>query len=375
MILVEHGPGGRPALFNDPVEVIRADDPEEVGAALSALEAALGRGAFVAGFGSYELGYVFEPRLLPLLPASRRLPLLHFGVYDAPEAADPTLDRAETEAGAAGLSTPEPIWDAAAHATAMARLLAYVRAGDLYQANLTMPMRARWWGTPIGLYGALRRRQAVGHGACLVLPGLPAIVSRSPELFYSTDALGRIETRPMKGTAPRGRDGSEDEALRAGLSASEKNRAENLMIVDLLRNDISRISRVGSVRVPGLFEVETYATVHQMTSRVTGHLLPGTGPAELIPALFPCGSVTGAPKIRAMQIIQELEAGPRDIYCGAIGWIGPDRSSSFNVAIRTLTLWPDGKADLGVGGGVVADSTAEGEYEEALWKSRFAQTA
>lgn len=373
MILIEHGPGGRPAVFRGASAMIRADEPDEILPALRALDAALHQGAWVAGFASYELGYALEPRLLPLMPGARRVPLMLFAVYASPNGADEIIARAEAEAEAAPLSPPEPLWDAATHAEALNRVLGYIRAGDIYQANLTFPMRARWEGSALGLYGALRRRQPVGHGACVLFPDAPAIVSRSPELFVATDAAGRIEARPMKGTAPRGRTPDEDAALRQALTTSEKNRAENLMIVDLLRNDIGRICRTGSVRVPALFEVETYATLHQMTSRITGEMLPGTSAEAMFAALFPCGSVTGAPKIRAMEVIRELEAGPRGIYCGSIGWMGPDGSSSFNVAIRTLTLYPGGEALMGVGGGVVADSTPAGEYEEALWKARFAR--
>lgn len=176
----------------------------------------------------------------------------------------------------------------------------------------------------------------------------------------------------MKGTAPRASNPAHDAALRLELQQSLKNRAENLMIVDLLRNDISRICRVGTVRVPELFAIESYVTVHQMVSRVTGELRPGTTPSAIFRAIYPCGSITGAPKIRAMEIIRELEAGPRGAYCGAMGWIAPDGAARFNVAIRTLTLYDEGEVAFGVGGGIVADSTAEGEFEEALWKARFA---
>jgi para-aminobenzoate synthetase component 1 len=176
----------------------------------------------------------------------------------------------------------------------------------------------------------------------------------------------------MKGTAPRHADPARDTAVRDALGRDAKNRAENLMIVDLLRNDVSRIAEVGSVRVPELFTVESYATVHQMVSRVTGRLLRGTPLSRVLAALFPCGSVTGAPKLRAMEVIRELEPAPRGAYCGAIGWAAPDGRAVFNVAIRTVALYPGGEAVLNVGGGVVADSTAEAEYEEALWKARFA---
>ncbi|MCY1127338.1 aminodeoxychorismate synthase component I [Frigidibacter sp. RF13] len=371
MIFVENGPGGEAALFDGATALIRADAPSEVDAALTALDRAQRNGLWAAGFASYELGYALEPRLAPLMPESRRLPLLQFGLYERPGDPAPFLARSAQEAPTANLDTLQPMWTAPEHAEALHRILDYIAAGDIYQANLTMAVEARWSGTPAGLYGALRARQPVAHGAFLEMECVPPILSRSPELFFATGADGRIETRPMKGTAPRASNPAHDAALRMDLQASIKNRAENLMIVDLLRNDISRVCRAGSVKVPQLFAIESYATVHQMVSHVTGELLPGTTPSAIFRALFPCGSITGAPKIRAMEIIHELEAGPRGIYCGSIGWIAPDGSSSFNVSIRTLMLDGD-RARFGVGGGIVADSTAASEYEEALWKARFA---
>ena len=246
----------------------------------------------------------------------------------------------------------------------------YIAAGDCYQVNLTFPLetrltQARRWG----FMAPFAPDKAVGHGAFVDLGG-PVLVSRSPELFLRLDAAGRIEARPMKGTAPRGQDPVEDAELAEGLRHSPKDRAENLMIVDLLRNDIARISQVGSVKVPELFHVESYATVHQMVSRVTAHLAAPATLAGLMPALFPCGSITGAPKIRAMEIIREVEPQPRGAYCGAIGWMAPDGAAAFNVAIRTLTV-EGSKVTLNVGGGVTHDSTADGEWEEALWKARY----
>lgn len=371
MIVLEHGPGQRPALFAAPRAVIRADTTAEVEGALAALDRARAQGLWLAGFASYELGYALEPRLAALMPPVRDVPLLLFGAFDAPDDATPFLARAMAEAPAARLSAARPDWTAGDHAAAIGRLLDYIGAGDIYQANLTMPMRAASEGSAEGLYGALKARQAVDYGAFVRFDDCPAILSRSPELFFATTADGAIETRPMKGTAPRASNPAHDAALKMELRNSIKNRAENLMIVDLLRNDISRICLPGSVRVPRLFDVETYATVHQMVSHVTGQLAPATAPSAIFRALFPCGSITGAPKIRAMEIIRELEPAPRGVYCGAIGWFGPDGASCFNVAIRTLTL--DGtSATFGVGGGIVADSTAAGEYEEALWKARFA---
>ncbi len=371
MILLEHGPGGAPALFRGARAMIRADGADQVDDALAALDAARSAGHWLAGYASYELGYALEPRLQAQMPGARGLPLLQFGVYEGPEDAGAVLAQAGAEAADAGLSPARPGWTAADHAAAIARILDYIAAGDIYQANLTMAMTAEVRGTALGLYGALRARQPVAHGAFVALPEAPVILSRSPELFFATDADGRIETRPMKGTAPRASNPAHDAALKMELQNSVKNRAENLMIVDLLRNDISRICQPGTVKVPQLYAIESYATVHQMVSHVVGLLIPGTRPSDIFRALFPCGSITGAPKIRAMEIIRELESRPRDIYCGAIGWMGPDGASSFNVAIRTLTL-NGGRARFGVGGGIVTDSTAAGEYEEALWKARFA---
>jgi para-aminobenzoate synthetase component 1 len=364
-IEVDQGPGGRPARFARPLALIEAREAAAVPAALAALDRALSLGRWIAGFASYELGYALEPRLAPLMPAGRRLPLLAFGVFAAP--ADP-----EPAVAAGELGPFRPDRDLATYRRAFDRVAGYIRAGDIYQANLTFPLRGRWQGDPAALAALLGGRQPVGHGALVALPGA-VILSRSPELFFALDGRGGIETRPMKGTAPRDADAVRDAAVREALARDPKNRAENLMIVDLLRNDVGRIAAIGSVEVPELFAVESYATVHQMVSRVRGRLLPRVTLSGVLRALFPCGSVTGAPKIRAMEIIRELEPEPRGAYCGAIGWAAPDGRASFNVAIRTLTLRPGGEAVLNVGGGVVADSTAEAEYEEALWKARFAE--
>jgi para-aminobenzoate synthetase component 1 len=365
-IEVDHGPDGRPARFAAPHARVVAREPAEVPAALGALERALAAGDWVAGHASYELGYAFEPRLLPLMPAARRLPLVDFGVFRGPEPAVPA-------APGGTLGPFRPRWSAAEYERAFARVAAYIRAGDIYQANLTFPLDGRWSGAPSAIRAALAARQAVGFGALVALDEA-VLISRSPELFFALDGAGGIEARPMKGTAPRDADPARDAALAAALGTDAKNRAENLMIVDLLRNDVSRIAEIGSVRVPALYAVESYATVHQMVSRVVGRLLPGTRLPQVLAALFPCGSVTGAPKLRAMEVIRELEPWPREAYCGAIGWAAPDGRAAFNVAIRTVTLYPGGAAVLNVGGGVVADSTAGAEYEEALWKARFADS-
>ncbi|WP_114964320.1 aminodeoxychorismate synthase component I [Alkalilacustris brevis] len=374
MILFDHGPQqGRPALFDAPLARIAATTPEGVPDALAALAVAQAQGFWLAGYAAYELGYALEPRLAPLMPAQRRLPLLDFTVHDAPRDGAAALAACHDAAGRATLGPLRPGWTRAQYGRAFARVADYIAAGDCYQINLTMPLHTRADGGAQALYGALRRRQPVRYGALIDRgEGTPAILSRSPELFFRIDAQGRIEARPMKGTAPRHPDPAKDAKARHELSQSLKNRAENLMIVDLLRNDISRICHPGSVKVPALYSVESFATVHQMSSQVIGQLQPGTTPETLLRALFPCGSITGAPKIRAMEIIRSLEPAPRGAYCGAIGWLAPDGRAEFNVAIRTLTLFDGGEAVMNVGGGVVQDSTADGEYEEALWKARFA---
>ncbi len=363
-IRFDQGPAGPGTSFDRPAQIIRADKAEDVPQAMAALDAARADGAWLAGYASYELGYVLEPRLNQRLPEGRRLPLLCFGVYNAPVLLD-------LPGPVGGISEFSPRWDEARYAQAFRRVHDAIGAGDIYQANLTFPIDLSVEGDSAGLYAALSAGQPVRHGALVQQDELPDLLSRSPELFFRTDSEGRIETRPMKGTQPRSEDPVEDARRRDFLSSDSKNRAENLMIVDLLRNDISRVALAGSVNVPELFKVETYATVHQMVSLVQAQLHLGAGLSDILTALFPCGSITGAPKIRAMEILSDLEPWPRDIYCGAIGWAAPGGRSEFNVAIRTLMV-EDGKATLNVGGGVVWDSTAPSEYEEALWKARFA---
>lgn len=365
-ITFDQGPEGGPSVFEGPRAAIVAWEPAEVPAALAAMDAARAEGHWLAGYLSYELGYALEPRLAPLMPENRRLPLISFGVFDAPAMAEPVPTAPLRPENLA------PRWDRARYDAAFDSLHALIGAGDLYQANLTFPIDLDLPGAhAAALYHALGAHQPVRHGVLIEQGSGPDILSRSPELFFETDAGGRIRTLPMKGTAPRHDDPEADARARAGLARDEKNQAENLMIVDLLRNDISRVCQPGSVRVPALFEVETYATVHQMVSRIEGQLVPGATLSDILCALFPCGSVTGAPKLRAMQVIADLEPWPREIYCGSIGWAAPDGRAAFNVAIRTLIREKSGRSILNVGGGVVWDSTAPSEYEEALWKARF----
>jgi para-aminobenzoate synthetase component I len=375
VILLEHGPTGAPVVFAAPSRVIVAHRAAEVAPALAAAERARVKGAWVAGSIAYEAGFALEPKLSRLMPRRRPGPLVALGIFDAPSAADAVLAQAAEEGRTTAMTAPEPAIGRRAYGNAARKVFDYIAAGDCYQVNLTFPMAARMLsGTPLGLYGALRRTGAVGHGAYVDLGEGPVIVSRSPELFFRLETGGRIIARPMKGTAPRDPDPARDAAIAAALQASEKDRAENLMIVDLLRNDIARIARIGSVKVPALFAMERYSTVHQMTSTVEGQLEAAPSLPSLMAALFPCGSVTGAPKIRAMEIIREVEPAPRGVYCGAIGWMSPDGRADFSVAIRTLAVTGD-RIVMNVGGGLTHGSTADGEWEEALWKARFVKAA
>ncbi len=362
---------GRPAfLYAKPRRVVRADRPEEVEPALAALDAARAEGLHAAGFLSYELGHVLEPTLLPSLASDRRLPLLWFGLFDAPERLDATaLDEAFAKRG-----PPAPLADLAlgvdrdTHIARVGAVLEHVAAGDCWQINLTLPIDFRFAGDPLALHAALRAAQPVAHGAVVAFDEA-TLLSVSPELFVSI-ADGIATTRPMKGTVARGATPEEDATARAGLAADPKQRAENLMIVDLMRNDIGRIAEIGSVAVPDLFRVETYPTLHTMTSTVTARLSPGTGTADVIRAIFPCGSITGAPKIKAMEVIAALEGTARDVYTGAIGVFRPDGSVDLNVAIRTAAIMADGRGRWGTGGGIVADSIAASEWDEAFLKAR-----
>ncbi|MGP2493716.1 aminodeoxychorismate synthase component I [Mesorhizobium sp. PUT5] len=368
-ILFRDDLAGREALFEQPSAIIVAQDEKTFEPALEAAQAAHAAGKWLAGYFSYEAGYLLEPKLAPLLPEGRRAPLVCLGVFDAP--ADRALPRPAPAATNGPIFDARATWSFGDYERRFARLHRHLREGDCYQGNLTFPVRARWSGDPLAVFDALTARQPVRYGALAALGG-PVVLSRSPELFFQVDAEGWIETHPMKGTAPRGATREEDERLREFLRTDAKNQAENRMIVDLLRNDISLVSEVGSLDVPELFRVETYPTVHQMVSRVRAKLLPGLSIRRIFAALFPCGSITGAPKIRAMEILRELEGTPRDVYCGAIGWIAPSGTMRFSVAIRTISLFPEAEAVYNVGGGVVFDSTAEEEYRECLLKARFA---
>ncbi|CEJ87547.1 Para-aminobenzoate synthase, subunit I [Hyphomicrobium sp. GJ21] len=359
-------------LFEHPAEIIRADGPEEVDAALAALTSGLERGLHAAGFFSYELGYLLEPRLASLLPERRKMPLLWFGLYTSPRELMGSEVQEWLNQEAIGNPTLGELahsWDSASYLKRFEQVQNNIKSGDIYQLNLTFKAKFNLQGSPLALYRDLRLKQRVAY-AGIVDTGDVTILSASPELFIKQD--GRvIETRPMKGTAPRAGTLDADSEVRAALSKDVKNRAENLMIVDLMRNDLGRISDPGSVSVTDLFTVETFKTLHQMTSGVRAELKPGIGLVDVLKAIFPPGSITGAPKIRAMELIRELETEPRGVYCGAIGRFSPDGTALLNVAIRTTVIDRKGAGEMGIGSGIVADSDGVKEYAECLLKMKF----
>ncbi len=369
-------------LFCDPVEVLTARSPREVPALLDALEAAQRRGLHAAGYLAYEAGS-------GLASASRGLgsdeaagaPLGWFGLFDrvrrGAAAAVPTL---LPDPASAWVGRPVPRVTRAAYEDAVAAVLAYIEAGDIYQANLTFRADIHFAGNPLAVYARLRSTASAGYGA-FIWTGQQAIASLSPELFFALRA-GAVIARPMKGTAARLPDPDADARAAQVLAADPKQRAENLMIVDLIRNDLSRVAAPGSVTVPDLFRVESFPTIHQLVSDVAARLPEGAGAVDVLRAAFPCGSITGAPKVRAMEIIDELEAEPRGVYTGSIGFIEPGGDAAFNVAIRTL-VFPTADdlrdtpacATLGLGSAVVADSQAAEEWRECLAKGEFVGAA
>lgn len=366
-------------LYEAPGEVVVARRAAEVAPALERLEILRRNGHHLAGYFAYEAGLALEPRLAALAAprSGANGPLLWFGAFEGYRAI-PAADVPAWLAAANGESTAsvgplDPQLSPGGYAQAFDALEEAIAAGDIYQANLTFPLAGSYRGDPLALYAAMRPAAGAGYGG-IVFDGSHWLLSFSPELFFALkDGAARV--KPMKGTRPRGRDAAEDAALAQELSQSAKDRAENLMIVDLMRNDLSRVAEAGSVRVDNPFAVESYPTVHQMVTTVTAQLQPGKGAADMIRALFPCGSITGAPKIRAMELIHTHERDARGAYCGAIGRIDPTGETAFNVAIRTLRLTPEengrGRAVLGVGSAIVADSESLPEWRECLVKGGF----
>jgi para-aminobenzoate synthetase/4-amino-4-deoxychorismate lyase len=382
-------------LFIAPLRILEAREAADLPALFAEIERATAQGQFAAGFFAYECGQIFEPtaaigRSFQNQPGSQ--PLAWFGIYNRSYPFDhaagiflngeppglPTADSsAIKDAGeqacefALGLTEQQ-------FTARIETIHEWIRAGDVYQLNFTFPLRKQFTGSAAALYMKLRARQRVEFGAFLHTEPGRQILCFSPELFFRLEDHGasrRITTRPMKGTARRGRSTAEDRQIADWLRNDPKNLSENVMIVDLIRNDLGRLCTFGSVRVENLFAVERYQTLWQLTSTVTGELRPGVNYEQIFRALFPCGSITGAPKVRAMQLLAQIEDGPRGVYTGAIGYFSRQKTA-FNVAIRTLELEqqhgePVTSAKMGVGGGIVIDSNPAEEFRECQMKAEF----
>jgi para-aminobenzoate synthetase / 4-amino-4-deoxychorismate lyase len=358
--------GARGFRFAECRELVEAWRLDQVVPALERIERlAAEHGLHSVGYVAYDAAPAFDPALR-VAGTDGQLPLLRFAAFARREATAPP----DAPPGAAERLELVPSLDAAAFAARVQRVRALIAAGETYQTNLTFRLQGRLDAAETErLYGRLGAAQQAAYCAYLDF-GDAAVLSLSPELHFHW-ADGALEMRPMKGTRPRGRWSEEDDALARELVESEKERAENLMIVDLLRNDVGRIAEWGSVRVPRLFHVERYATVHQMTSTVRARTRPDVGLADVFRALFPSGSVTGAPKVRTSHIIADLECSPRGLYTGAVGYVSPGEAL-FNVAIRTLVVErATGRVILGVGSGITYDSDAAAEYSECLQKAAF----
>ena len=356
-----------------PFRVLAATTADQVVPVLAEVERATAAGHWAFGYVGYEAAPGLDPTL-PVHPTEPGAPpLAWFGLCDAPVTVAPV----EFPIGPRSTPVWHPDWSDADHRRAVDRIRAHIAAGDTYQVNLTDRLRASVPGDPVDLYARLATAQAGAHNAYLHL-GDHTVVSASPELFFDWDG-DLLRTRPMKGTAARG-DTPADDARRAReLQVSPKERAENLMIVDLLRNDLSRVARVGSVDVPRLFDLERYPTVWQLTSEITARTADGVAVVDVFRALFPCGSVTGAPKRASMQVIRDLEPGPRGVYCGAIGLLGPPGApfrARFSVAIRTVVVdRSTGAAVYGAGGAITWGSDAAAERAELRAKAEILRSA
>jgi len=351
----------RPIFFKNPQDIISCFNPQDMPAAFRKIEEALKNGYFIAGFLSYEAGYAFEQKLCPQKVFD--FPLLYFGAYKAPEFdyAYPQTFSLEPPVTGLDCSVSKEEYDAN-----IRYIRQCIRLGDVYQITYCIKMLFSFKGQPFALYRTLFNQQPVPYPAYLETEDY-AILSLSPEMFMKKQ--GRlITTKPMKGTWSRGNNLILDFYARNRFQYDKKNRAENVMIADLLRNDLGRVGR--NIQAPKLFEVTPYKTLFQMTSTVTGEVSEDVGIFELFQAVFPSGSVTGAPKIRAMEIIRDIEKQERRIYTGAIGYITPNKDLFFNIPIRTALL-EKGRGEMGIGGGIVWDSTPDGEWAEGLLKAQF----
>ena len=359
VVMLQKATGGW-LVFEKPVDIVRTADASDVKACLARVDEAVGKGLFAAGFIAYEAASGFDKALRTHKLTG--VPLVWFGLYrNATELSDLPAAQGKFEVGNWKMATSH-----AEYRSAVERIKRYIHAGDTYQVNYTTRLRTPFSGDPYALFASLCRAQRARNCAFINFDRY-SICSASPELFFELNE-NRVASRPMKGTIPRGLTYDADLANASALAASAKNRAENVMIVDMIRNDLGRIAEAGTVRVTNAYEIERYPTVYQMTSTVEAETQAFVG--DIMAALFPCASVTGAPKVRAMQIIAELEKEPRGVYCGAIGYVAPGRDARFNVAIRTVVVDREtGRAEYGVGGGIVWESEVTDEYEECLAKA------
>ncbi len=365
--------GGVPGLyrFEGFIDEVVAYVAADVTPALRKVESAVQGGAYAAGFLSYEASSALDPSLSTKQPSE--FPLLWFGIFRERRLLTENEWLASLRQSSYELTEWQPDISREEYQQAVMSIREYIAAGDVYQVNFTLQERCDFAGNVRSYFHDLCRSQSTPYSAFFNL-GRYSILSVSPELFFQLEN-NVLKVRPMKGTAKRGKSTREDAEITAQLQRNEKERAENLMIVDLLRNDLGRVSESGSVTVESLFDVETLETVHQMTSTISSRLKPGVSLVDLFGALFPCGSITGAPKKRSMEIIAELENSPRGLYTGCIGYIAPEMSHAvFSVAIRTVVIAKDsGKGELGVGSGVTWYSSPDAEFEECLAKGLFAQ--
>jgi para-aminobenzoate synthetase component 1 len=360
----------RARVLTQPCGRILASSPEELPAAFAQIEGARRGGYWVALLLDYELGEWLEPTLAKPAPPHPRLTAL---VFEKMHEERPWSLGAECKSDKqASIISVTPGIPKERYLARIAQIRDWIAQGEVYQVNATFPLLVNTDGDPAQLYRQIATHHPAAHAAYIEDVGR-TILSFSPELFLQRSG-NTLMTRPMKGTAPRSADPETDRKLGEALHASEKNRAENLMIVDLLRNDLGRLARPGTVRADPLFSLEKYPSVWTMTSTVQAEVTPETSLAEILKALFPCGSVTGAPKIAAMKRIQETESEPRGLYCGSLGWLAPNGDFSLNVAIRTLVLDEAGQGRYHVGGGIVYDSNPEQEWDECNWKARILNT-
>jgi para-aminobenzoate synthetase/4-amino-4-deoxychorismate lyase len=356
----------RSFLFRNPVEWLEARDLSELPMFFQRLEAARAQGLWSAGYFSYECGYHWEPRAaLNFIPNREDLPLAAFGLYLAP-----TIFTAAPSPCGLAHAVESPTLDISCEdfQQKIRIVHGYIESGDTYQVNLTDQVQARYPGSALELFAHMMEAQPVEFGALLRL-GDRFILSASPELFFRVQER-HIMVRPIKGTAPRGRDANEDAIRMEALANDEKNRAENIMITDLMRSDLGRVAETGSVRVGKLFAVERLPSLLQMSTEITATLRSDVTLYMLFASLFPSGSIVGAPKVRTMQLIQELEGRPRGVYTGSIGYFAPNGESAFSVAIRTAVLQGE-RLHMGVGAGITYDSVAREEYQECKLKAEF----